>query len=157
MRRLDGPLRLALAAWRRRALLLAASRWAAFAALSMGRRSMLRIALGRAREPLRLGLALAPAARAGRRRAVVRGDRDLACGLARRARVKSKKVSAVDEEVTRAMKRGSALVQASLEHLEMAERSWDGYLAESGVSQIPPGRDDGRRRDLPELVLSFVY
>ena len=40
------------------------------------------------------------------------------------------KVLAEDAEA--AMKAGNALVQASVEHLEEAERSWDKYVKESG-------------------------
>jgi hypothetical protein len=39
---------------------------------------------------------------------------------------------AVQKEVARAMQRGTALVAASLERLETAERSWDKYLQEGG-------------------------
>ena len=39
----------------------------------------------------------------------------------------------VRKEVARAMETGSALVQASLEHLEAAERSWDKWITESGI------------------------
>ena len=39
----------------------------------------------------------------------------------------------VQKEVARAMETGSALVQASLEHLATAERSWDKWVAESGI------------------------
>ena len=39
----------------------------------------------------------------------------------------------VQNEVARAMETGSALLQASLEHLETAERSWDKWVAESGT------------------------
>ena len=37
----------------------------------------------------------------------------------------------VQNEVARAMETGSALLQASLEHLETAERSWDKWVAEN--------------------------
>ena len=39
----------------------------------------------------------------------------------------------VQQDVARALQAGSALVQASLEHLETAERSWDKWVAEHGV------------------------
>ena len=39
----------------------------------------------------------------------------------------------VQKEVAKAMRAGSALVQASLEQLQSAERSWDNWLAEHGV------------------------
>ena len=39
----------------------------------------------------------------------------------------------VRKEVAKAMEAGSALVQASLEHLETAERSWDKWVAENAV------------------------
>jgi len=39
----------------------------------------------------------------------------------------------VREEVAKAMQAGSALVQASLEHLQTAERSWDKWVMENGV------------------------
>ena len=39
----------------------------------------------------------------------------------------------VRSEVAKAMQAGSALVQASIEHLETAERSWDDWVAEHGV------------------------
>ena len=39
----------------------------------------------------------------------------------------------MQEEVSRAMKQSSALVQASLEHLATAERSWDKYVKEDAV------------------------
>ena len=40
---------------------------------------------------------------------------------------------AVQDEVARAMKSSSALVQASLEHLETAERSWEKWLSENNI------------------------
>lgn len=39
----------------------------------------------------------------------------------------------VKQDVARAMQAGSALVQASLEHLETAERSWDKWVAEHAI------------------------
>ena len=39
----------------------------------------------------------------------------------------------VRKEVAKAMEAGSALVQASLEHLQTAERSWDKWVAENAV------------------------
>ena len=39
----------------------------------------------------------------------------------------------VQKEVAKAVQAGSALVQASLEQLQSAERSWDNWLAEHGV------------------------
>ena len=46
---------------------------------------------------------------------------------------KSGKVSAdVKKEVARAMKKGSALVQATLERVQTAERSWDKFVKEGG-------------------------
>ena len=44
---------------------------------------------------------------------------------AERKLTKSKEDAAVEKEVVRAMKQGTALVQASLERLEGAERSWN--------------------------------
>ena len=45
---------------------------------------------------------------------------------------KSKEDKAIDKEVQRAMKQGTGLVQAALEHLETAERSWDKFVREAG-------------------------
>ena len=46
---------------------------------------------------------------------------------------KGGKVSAaVQKEVSRAMKKGTALVAASIEHLETAERSWDKFVEDGG-------------------------
>ena len=55
----------------------------------------------------------------------------------------------VQKEVARAMETGSALVQASLEHLATAERSWDKWVAESGtvIEQYPTDVQ----------VLSYMY
>ena len=39
---------------------------------------------------------------------------------------------AVEEEVARAMQQGNGLVQATLEHLETAERSWDRFVELGG-------------------------
>ena len=39
----------------------------------------------------------------------------------------------VRQDVAKAMQAGSALVQASLEHLETAERSWDKWAREHGI------------------------
>lgn len=39
---------------------------------------------------------------------------------------------AVEEEVARAMQPGNGLVQATLEHLETAERSWDRFVELGG-------------------------
>ena len=39
----------------------------------------------------------------------------------------------VRQDVAKAMQAGSALVQASLEHLETAERSWDKWVREHGI------------------------
>ena len=50
----------------------------------------------------------------------------------------------VQKEVAKAMRAGSALVQASLEQLQSAERSWDNWLADGGARrsgrQVPHGR-----------------
>ena len=44
----------------------------------------------------------------------------------------SKQGAAIAKEVARAMKQGSALVQAAVEHLETAERSWDRFVSQGG-------------------------
>ena len=49
------------------------------------------------------------------------------------AAVKSKEAKAIAKEVARARKQGTALVQASLERLQTAERSWDKHLADGEV------------------------
>ena len=41
---------------------------------------------------------------------------------------------AIAKEVARCIEKSAGLVQASLEHLETAERLWDNYLAESGTT-----------------------
>ena len=43
----------------------------------------------------------------------------------------------VRQDVAKAMQAGSALVQASLEHLETAERSWDKWVREHGSKGLP--------------------
>jgi hypothetical protein len=46
---------------------------------------------------------------------------------------KTKSISPeVKKEVERAIQKGTSLVQASLEHLETAERSWDKFVNEGG-------------------------
>ena len=61
---------------------------------------------------------------------------------------KGGKVSAaVQKEVSRAMKKGTALVAASIERLETAERSWDKFLREGGHSI---------RSYPPELVVTYM-
>ena len=67
---------------------------------------------------------------------------------------KSGKVAAdVRKEVARAMKAGTALVQASLERLETAERSWDKFVKEGGhtrSTRLSVGRAaDQVQRDAP--------
>ena len=52
---------------------------------------------------------------------------------AERKLTKSKEDAAVEKEVVRAMKQGTALVQASLERLEGAERSWNKHVKDAGV------------------------
>ena len=51
---------------------------------------------------------------------------------ARKTATKSKEDKEIAREVQRAMKQGTALVQASLEHLETAERSWDRFVEDGG-------------------------
>ena len=45
---------------------------------------------------------------------------------------KSAEDKAIDKEVERAMKAGTGLVQAALEHLDTAERSWDRFVEQGG-------------------------
>ena len=49
------------------------------------------------------------------------------------ARVATREESEVEAEVSRAMKEGSALVQASLAHLADAERLWERWVMKSSV------------------------
>ena len=51
---------------------------------------------------------------------------------AARARKGMPDMKVLSEDAEAAMKAGNALVQASVEHLEEAERSWDKYVKESG-------------------------
>ena len=45
----------------------------------------------------------------------------------------SKEDKEVAAEVARSMKKSNGLVQAAVEHLETAERSWDKFVSESGI------------------------
>ena len=67
--------------------------------------------------------------------AAAAGRRGQAVNVARAERelTKSKEDAAVEKEVVRAMKQGTALVQASLERLEGAERSWNKHVKDAGV------------------------
>ena len=55
------------------------------------------------------------------------------------AAVKAKEAKAIAKEVARARKQGTALVQASLERLQTAERSWDKHLADGEVVNVIDG------------------
>ena len=55
----------------------------------------------------------------------------------------------VREEVAKAMEAGSSLVQASIEHLETAERSWDKWIVEHGIVV--------RKFPTEVQVLSYMY
>ena len=63
------------------------------------------------------------------------GRHNQAVNVARAERklTKSKEDAAVEKEVVRAMKQGTALVQASLDRLEGAERSWNKHVKDAGV------------------------
>jgi len=63
------------------------------------------------------------------------GRRGQAVQLARAERAdasKTKKDKAIAKEVERAMQQGTGLVQAALEHLDTAERSWDRFVKMGG-------------------------
>ena len=49
---------------------------------------------------------------------------------------------AVEEEVARAMQQGNGLVQATLEHLETAERSWGRFVELGGEASGAAAADD---------------
>ncbi|EOD38198.1 hypothetical protein EMIHUDRAFT_98068 [Emiliania huxleyi CCMP1516] len=65
---------------------------------------------------------------------------------------------AVEEEVARAMQQGNGLVQATLEHLETAERSWDRFVELGGevIDGYPSERGVRRKGVQKNAVRNYV-
>ena len=76
------------------------------------------------------------------------GRKGKATQLGHARRAKTKEDVAIDNEVERAMKKNKALVQASVEHLETAERSWDRYVENGGIVI--------RRYPTPKQVVTYM-